>query len=167
MKWVWAALALGLLAAAWRWQHPPAPSLIDRRAPDFNLPALDSPVRVDSADLHGRVWVLNVWASWCGPCREEHALLMALAQEAVVPLVGLNTRDDPQAAREWLLRSGNPYLASASDAQGQVAGRYGVEGIPMSFVVDRDGIVRLARPGPLTRQAWTDEVMPLLRRLRG
>jgi cytochrome c biogenesis protein CcmG/thiol:disulfide interchange protein DsbE len=141
---------------------------IGKPAPAFTLPLLAEPSRtLSAADLKGQVWVLNVWASWCAPCREEHPLLVALAKELKVPLYGLNYKDDARNAQEWLLRLGDPYTASARDADGRVAIDYGVYGVPETFVVDREGIVRYKHVGPLTREVWLRDVQPLLQRLQG
>jgi cytochrome c biogenesis protein CcmG/thiol:disulfide interchange protein DsbE len=144
----------------------PSP-FIGKPAPVFTLPLLGDPTRtVDPAQLRGQVWLLNVWASWCAPCREEHPLLVAMAREHDVPIVGLNYKDDPRDAQEWLLRLGDPYRATGSDRDGRVGIDYGVYGVPETFVIDRDGVVRLKHIGPLTPQAWQTEVLPLLQRLR-
>jgi cytochrome c biogenesis protein CcmG/thiol:disulfide interchange protein DsbE len=143
-------------------------ALVGRAAPPFRLPRLGSALPpLDSAELRGRAWVLNVWASWCAPCREEHPLLVQVAREGGVHLVGLNYKDDPRAAAEWLLRLGNPYAASVLDQDGRVGIDYGVYGVPETFVVDRFGVVRLRHAGPLTAAAWQGQVQPLLRQLEG
>lgn len=145
----------------------PSP-FIGKPAPAFALPVLDEPTRQwGPADLKGRVWVLNVWASWCAPCRDEHPLLLQLARAQQVPLVGLNYKDDPRNAAEWLLRLGNPYLATALDRDGRVGIDYGVYGVPETFVIDRQGLVRLKHVGPLTQQVWERDVLPLVQRLQG
>jgi cytochrome c biogenesis protein CcmG/thiol:disulfide interchange protein DsbE len=116
--------------------------------------------------MHGQVWLLNVWASWCAPCRDEHPQLVALAREHGVALLGLNTRDDPRAAEEWLLRLGDPYRATAIDREGRVALEWGLSGVPATFVVDRTGVVRHRVTGPLTHETWTRELQPLVARLQ-
>jgi cytochrome c biogenesis protein CcmG/thiol:disulfide interchange protein DsbE len=113
------------------------------------------------------VWLLNVWASWCAPCREEHPLLVALARDTQLPIVGLNYKDDPRSAQEWLRKLGDPYLATAVDSDGRVGIDYGVYGVPETFVVDRAGVVRHKHIGPLTQDAWTRELLPLVQRLQG
>lgn len=145
----------------------PSP-LIGQRAPAFTLPHLHDGSRVVTAhQMQGQVWVLNVWASWCAPCRDEHPLLLTLAREQGVPLMGLNHRDDPRSAQEWLLAWGDPYRAVALDLDGAVSRDYGVQGVPQTFVIDRAGIVRHRHVGPLTARVWSSELLPLIRRLQG
>jgi cytochrome c biogenesis protein CcmG/thiol:disulfide interchange protein DsbE len=141
--------------------------LIGKPAPAFQLPDLDQPGKPrSSAQMLGQVWVLNVWASWCAPCRDEHPLLVSLARDSGVALVGLNHKDDQRDAQEWLRGSGNPYGATAVDRDGRTGVDYGVRGVPQTFVIDRAGVVRHTHIGPLTRQIWTSEILPLIRRLQ-
>jgi cytochrome c biogenesis protein CcmG/thiol:disulfide interchange protein DsbE len=172
-RWLWplaAFLALALLLGLGLQFHPrevPSP-LIGRPAPAFELPRLqDAKLTLSPGTLRGQVWVLNVWASWCVPCRDEHPLLVQLAGSSGVPLVGMNYRDDPRAAQEWLHRLGNPYVATAVDRDGRVGINYGVHGVPESYVIDRAGLVRHKHVGPLTQQVWTEQMLPLIRRLQG
>jgi len=145
----------------------PSP-FIGRPAPAFSLPQLQDPaLRLGAGELKGQVWMLNVWASWCAPCREEHPLLVSLAREQAVPIIGLNYKDDPRNAQEWLLRLGDPYKVSVIDRDGRAGIDYGVYGVPETFVIDRAGIVRFKHVGPLTQEVWTREVQPLLQQLRG
>jgi len=145
----------------------PSP-FIGKPAPAFSLAQLHEPARsFGLADMKGQVWVLNVWASWCAPCREEHPLLVALARDQPVPIVGLNYKDDPRNAQEWLLRLGDPYKVSIVDRDGRVGIDYGVYGVPETFVIDQAGIVRMKHIGPLTQEVWAHKVQPLLRELRG
>jgi len=144
----------------------PSP-LIGQTAPAFSLPLLaDASKSFTPTTMRGQVWLLNVWASWCAPCREEHPLLVTLARESQVPIVGLNYKDDTRSAKEWLLRLGDPYVGTAVDADGRAGIDWGVYGVPETFVVDRSGIVRHKIIGPLTHEAWTRDVQPLLRRLQ-
>ena len=141
---------------------------IGRPAPAFSLPQLQDPaLRLGAGELKGQVWMLNVWASWCAPCREEHPLLVSLAREQAVPIIGLNYKDDPRNAQEWLLRLGDPYKVSVIDRDGRAGIDYGVYGVPETFVIDRAGIVRFKHVGPLTQEVWTREIQPLLQQLRG
>ena len=145
----------------------PSP-FIGKPAPAFTLPQLHEPARsLGAADMKGQVWLLNVWASWCAPCREEHPLLVALAREKAVPIVGLNYKDDPRNAQEWLIKLGDPYKVSIVDRDGRVGIDYGVYGVPETFVIDQAGIVRFKHIGPLTQEVWTRKVQPLIRELRG
>ncbi|MDT4292129.1 DsbE family thiol:disulfide interchange protein [Methylomonas sp. MO1] len=127
----------------------PSP-LIDKPAPAFNLPILATPEqRLSQADLKGKVWLLNVWASWCVSCREEHPLLIELAKQNKVLLVGLNYKDEIQAANGWLSKHGNPYNVSVMDADGRTGIDYGVYGVPETFVIDKRGVVRYKHTGPV------------------
>ncbi len=145
----------------------PSP-FIGKAAPAFSLPLLaDATRQLAPSDMQGRVWVLNVWASWCAPCREEHPLLVAAAREQQVALVGLNYKDDPRNAQEWLRKLGDPYIATAVDRDGRVGIDYGVYGVPETFVIDKAGIVRFKHVGPLTQQVWTRDVLPLVLKLQG
>jgi len=144
----------------------PSP-LIDKAAPPFRLPDLAHADQVVSSDaMRGKVWLLNVWGSWCVTCREEHATLVELARRNVVPIVGLDWKDDHAAALDWLHRFGDPYLASAVDASGRVAIDFGVYGAPETFVIDRNGVIRHKVIGALTPEILEAEVLPLVRRLQ-
>lgn len=145
----------------------PSP-FIGKPAPAFALPQLHDPQRqLTAAEMKGQVWMLNVWASWCAPCREEHPLLVALAREQSLPIIGLNYKDDPRNAQEWLLRLGDPYKVSIIDRDGRAGIDYGVYGVPETFVIDQAGIVRFKHVGPLTQEVWTRKMQPLIRELRG
>jgi len=148
----------------------PSP-LIDKPAPVFNASqlveadgALDT---FDSNSMLGSVWVLNVWASWCGPCIAEHPQLVALAAERDVPVVGLNYKDDPIDARAWLVRHGDPFDAVISDVAGDVGLDFGVYGVPETFVIDADGRVRYKHVGPLDRQGLDELLLPAVDALAG
>jgi cytochrome c biogenesis protein CcmG/thiol:disulfide interchange protein DsbE len=157
-----------LLGAGLRLKPREIPSpLIGKAAPAFSLPLLSESQRaLASADLKGKVWLLNVWASWCTPCREEHPFLVALAREQIVPIYGLNYKDDPRAAQEWIQRLGNPYAESVLDRDGKVGIDYGVYGVPETFVIDRSGVIRFKHVGPLTREVWTRDLLPIVQQLR-
>ena len=143
----------------------PSP-LIGKPAPEFSLPRLDNAAQtITRQDMAGKVWVLNVWASWCQPCLEEHPLLVDLARRNPVTMVGLNYKDKPADAIAWLGRHGNPYTASASDMKGLVGIDYGVYGVPETFVIDRQGVIRFKHIGPLTPQVMREELEPLLKEL--
>ena len=157
-------LAVGLTLKP---REVPSP-FIGKPAPAFSLAQLKpGQPDFDPAQMKGQVWLLNVWASWCAPCREEHPLLVAAARQNLVPIVGLNYKDDPRAADEWLRKLGDPYRAIAVDRDGRVAIDYGVYGVPETFVIDREGIVRMKHIGPLTPEVWQRDVLPLLARLKG
>ena len=145
----------------------PSP-LIGKAAPAFTLALLDAPGRTLSAqDLRGKVWLLNVWASWCVACRLEHPLVLEAAQAGTVPIYGLNYKDQPADAQRWLERFGNPYVASLSDREGLVGIDFGVYGVPETFVIDKQGVIRHKVIGPLTPETLRDTVMPLVRKLDG
>lgn len=157
-------LAVGLTLKP---REVPSP-FIGKPAPAFSLAQLKAgQPAFDPAQMKGQVWVLNVWASWCAPCREEHPLLVEAAKQKLVPIVGLNYKDDPRNADEWLRKLGDPYQAIAVDREGKVAIDYGVYGVPETFVVDREGIIRKKHIGPLTPEVWTKEVLPLIQKLKG
>ena len=116
--------------------------------------------------FQGQVSLLNVWASWCVSCRQEHPLLLELAKAGQVPIYGLNYKDQRDDALGWLGRLGNPYRASAFDADGKVGIDWGVYGVPETFVIDRKGIIRYKFTGPLTREAWDRTLLPLIQKLQ-
>ena len=143
----------------------PSP-LIGKPAPAFALPRLDDPAQtIKREDLLGKVWVMNVWASWCAPCREEHPLVIALAKQRKVPVIGLNYKDRPGDARNWLERLGNPYAATLIDFDGKVGIDFGVYGVPETFVIDAQGIVRFKHVGALTPQVISQKLEPVLKEL--
>ena len=153
-----AALALLLgVGLGLKPREVPSP-FIGKPAPAFSLPQLHQPQQqLAPGDLQGQVWLLNVWASWCAPCRDEHPLLVAAARERQVPIVGLNYKDDPRNAQEWLRKLGDPYVGID----------YGVYGVPETFVIDKAGVVRFKHIGPMTPQVWERDVLPLVKRLQG
>jgi cytochrome c biogenesis protein CcmG/thiol:disulfide interchange protein DsbE len=164
---VFLGLAL-FLAAGLKLDPREVPSpLIGKPAPAFAAPTLADPGRTLARDdLKGQVWLLNVWASWCAPCREEHPLLVRFAKQGhPVTLVGLNYKDERPAAQGWLQRLGDPYAVSLSDPAGRVGLEFGVYGVPETFVIDRQGLVRYKHVGPLTPEVLRDEIEPLLKQL--
>lgn len=116
--------------------------------------------------MRGQVWVLNAWASWCAPCREEHRLLQELARSSAVPLVGLSYRDEPRDAMTWLRQVGNPYRVSASDAEGRAGAALGIRGVPETWVIDAQGVVRHRSTGPISRTTLERSILPLIRELQ-
>ena len=143
----------------------PSP-LIGKPAPEFSLPRLDQPEqRISRAELRGQVWMLNVWASWCVACRQEHPLLVQYAKQSKVPIYGLNYKDERAAGMKWLADFGNPYTASLSDRDGRVGIDFGVYGVPETFVIDRDGVIRYKQIGPVTPEALRDTILPLVKKL--
>ena len=145
----------------------PSP-LIDKPAPEFALTQLDKPdLTLRRADMLGKVWMLNVWASWCVACREEHPLLVEFSKRGMVPIYGLNYKDKRPDGQGWLARFGNPYNASLFDDDGRVGIDFGVYGVPETFVIDKQGVVRYKKIGALTPEVLRDTVLPLVRKLNG
>ena len=143
----------------------PSP-LIDKPAPAFQARVLARPEQtLRNQDMAGKVWVLNVWASWCGACRDEHPLLVEFARRGVVPIYGLNYKDERPAAFAWLQQGGNPYTDSLFDQDGRIGINFGVYGVPETFVIDRSGVIRFKHIGPLTPEVLRDKIEPLVRRL--
>lgn len=143
----------------------PSP-LINRPAPDFRLVQLKDPSNSFSAEeMRGRVWLLNVWASWCIACREEHPMLLEIARSGAVPIYGLNSKDRREDAISWLNELGDPYVLSVSDLDGRVGIDYGVYGAPETFLVDRNGMIRFKHIGPITPDVWQKKFLPLLNEL--
>ncbi|WP_423906052.1 DsbE family thiol:disulfide interchange protein [Candidatus Spongiihabitans sp.] len=151
----------------------PSP-FIGKPAPEFSLPTLitseqsqmmSTPYKKDrlfKKDLLGKVWLFNVWASWCVACRDEHPLLVQLSHSGLADIVGLNYKDSVAEARKWLQQFGNPYTVIALDQTGDVGIDYGVYGVPETFVIDKQGIVRLKHIGPLTNDDVQNKIIPLV-----
>jgi cytochrome c biogenesis protein CcmG/thiol:disulfide interchange protein DsbE len=143
----------------------PSP-LIGKPAPSFTLRQLNDPTKnVSSADMKGRVWLLNVWASWCVSCREEHPVLVGFSKTGRVPIIGLDYKDQDADGRVWLASLGNPYTAVAVDADGRVGIDYGVYGVPETYVIDKQGIIRMKHTGPVTPDALDKKILPLIESL--
>jgi cytochrome c biogenesis protein CcmG, thiol:disulfide interchange protein DsbE len=140
----------------------PSP-FIDKAAPEFTLPSLRDPLQtVSSADYRGQLVLVNVWATWCVGCRQEHAYLMELSARGDIPIYGLNWRDQRDAALDWIARLGDPYVASGFDADGRVGIDWGVYGAPETFLISPDGIVLHKHLGPLDEQIWQRDFLPLI-----
>ena len=156
-------LALGLNL------HPseiPSP-LIDKPAPVFSAPKLQSPEeKLSPVDLKGKVWLFNVWASWCASCRLEHPILNQLAKQKAVIIIGLNYKDEPIAAKGWLAQLGNPYDVSIMDQDGRIGIDWGVYGVPETFVVDKHGLIRYKHTGPVTAEDVPQIFLPLIAKLQ-
>jgi len=141
-------------------------ALIDKPAPTFRLPQLKQPDKTFSAeDMRGKVWMLNVWASWCVACRDEHPFLFEYQKSGAVPIYGLNYKDRPEDALGWLGELGDPYLLSAVDLDGRVAIDYGVYGAPESYIIDKTGTIRLKHVGPVMPDVWEKKILPLVQEL--
>jgi cytochrome c biogenesis protein CcmG/thiol:disulfide interchange protein DsbE len=144
----------------------PSP-LIGKPAPAFKLTQLhETGKTLSNDDLKGKVWLLNVWASWCVSCRVEHPLLVQLAKANIVPVYGLDYKDKPDDGRAWLAQNGDPYTASIVDQDGRVGIDYGVYGVPETFVIDKAGVVRYKQIGPLNVDALQQKILPLVRELQ-
>jgi cytochrome c biogenesis protein CcmG/thiol:disulfide interchange protein DsbE len=166
-------LAIFVVLLAFLWvglgrdpREVPSP-LIGKPAPQFKLTQLHAPDEsLSTNDLKGKVWLLNVWASWCVSCRVEHPLLVQLADQKIVPVVGLDYKDQPADARAWLTQRGNPYMTSIVDLDGHVGIDYGVYGVPETFLIDKDGIIRYKQIGPITAEALQQKILPMVRELQ-
>jgi cytochrome c biogenesis protein CcmG/thiol:disulfide interchange protein DsbE len=144
----------------------PSP-FIGKAAPAFTLTQLhDEKIAFTPADMKGKVWLLNVWASWCVSCRVEHPLLVEMSKQNVVPIVGLNYKDKRDEGLQWLAKFGNPYVLSAFDVEGRVGIDYGVYGVPETFVIDKQGVIRYKQIGPVTPEALEKKILPLIRQLQ-
>ena len=155
-------LAVGL-------QHDPhrLPSaLINKPAPEFALPELREPSKIISPNqMRGKVWLLNVWASWCVGCREEHPFLLEIARSGVVPIYGLTWKDKREDSLAVLSELGDPYVLNVSDFDGRVAIDYGITGAPETYLIDKNGIIRYKEPGQLTPEIMEQKILPLVREL--
>jgi len=144
----------------------PSP-LIDKPLPAFELSQLHDPeLTLSNQSLAGDVALVNVWASWCVSCRYEHPLLVAFSRTGQVDIYGLNYKDTRENARQWLEQYGNPYRASAFDPLGRTGIDFGVYGVPETYVLDKNGIVRYKHIGPINQQDLDDTILPLIRKLR-
>jgi cytochrome c biogenesis protein CcmG, thiol:disulfide interchange protein DsbE len=155
-------LAIGLR----RDPHAVPSPLINKPAPEFQLSQLKEPSKsFSAAEMRGKVWLLNVWASWCISCRDEHPFLLEYARSGAVPIYGLNLKDKREDALGWLGELGDPYVVSAADLDGRVGIDFGVYGAPESFLIDRNGVIRFKHVGPITPDIWQNTVLPLAKEL--
>lgn len=144
----------------------PSP-LVGKPAPQFSLARLDAAdTKFSPTEMLGKVWLLNTWASWCAACKDEHPLLVELAKSNLVPIIGLDYKDNDQDAQKWLDEAGNPYAINAVDADGRVGIDYGVYGVPETYVIDKKGIIAYKQIGPITIQALRDTIFPLVKQLQ-
>jgi cytochrome c biogenesis protein CcmG/thiol:disulfide interchange protein DsbE len=144
----------------------PSP-LVGKPAPAFRLPQLHEQEKTFSpTDMTGQVWLLNVWASWCGGCKEEHPVLMRMAQSGDVSIYGLDYKDRRDEALTWLRRHGNPYSLTTVDEAGRIGIDYGVYGVPETYVIDKQGLIRYKQIGPLDDEVVEKTILPLVRELR-
>ena len=164
---VFAAL-LALLLVGLRLDPREVPSpLIGKPAPPFELPLLAQPEkRLAAKDQLGEVWLLNVWASWCASCRDEHPVLLDLSKRGAAPIYGLNYKDRREDGIAWLARFGDPYRVSVVDADGRIGVDYGVYGVPETYVIDKRGVIRYKQIGPVTPEILARSILPLVERLK-
>jgi cytochrome c biogenesis protein CcmG/thiol:disulfide interchange protein DsbE len=158
---------VGFLAVGLRLNPREVPSpLVGKPAPDFSVPQLhDEAAMFSPQEMAGKVWLLNVWASWCVSCREEHPILNEFAKSGTAPLVGLNYKDKREDGIRWLARFGDPYLLSAVDSDGRVGINYGVYGVPETYVIDKAGVIRFKQIGPVTPAVLQQKIIPLVQEL--
>lgn len=163
------ALLVGFFAIGLTHDPREVPSpLIDKAAPQFKLTELAAPERSFTPEsMRGKVWLLNVWASWCVSCRVEHPVLVDVAKKQLVPIVGLDYKDQRADGMKWLTTHGDPYLLSAFDDEGKVGIDYGVYGVPETFVIDKQGVIRYKQIGPITQEALDRKILPLVKKLNG
>ncbi len=165
------ALIVALLGFGIHWNRShdmnwvPSP-LIDKPAPDFTLPLLyDSTKSLGRAELLGKPYLLNVFGSWCVTCQDEHPILMAHAKALGVRLIGMDWKDQPDAAKRWLAQFGNPYDSIVADADGKTGIDFGVYGAPESYLIDAHGVIRYKRVGMLTPDIIANELKPAIARI--
>lgn len=162
-------LMVGLLGYGLTLDPKKVPSpLIDKPAPAFSLSVLHQPdLKLSQKDMLGQVWVMNVWASWCVSCRAEHEIITRLAKQNLTPIIGLNYKDQSKDAKAWLNQFGNPYMASIVDLDGRVGIDWGVYGVPETFIIGKDGLIKYKHIGPVTQESLDAEVIPMLKQLLG
>lgn len=170
-KFLWplaAFIALIALLAVGLGLNPrevPSP-LIGKPAPDFTVAQLHAPDKSFSPkDMQGKVWLLNVWASWCVSCREEHPYLVEFAKTGIAPVVGLDYKDKREDGQRWLKRFGDPYTLIAFDGDGRVGINYGVYGVPETYLIDKAGVIRFKQIGPVTPEVLEKTIVPMVREL--
>ena len=156
-------LAIGLN----RDPHEVPSPLINKPAPAFDIAQLEQANKTFSpASMKGQVWILNVWASWCVACREEHPVLVELAKSQSAPVIGLDYKDKREIALARLSRQGNPYTLSAFDGNGRVGIDYGVYGVPETYIIDKAGVIRFKHIGPITTELLNQKIYPLVSELK-
>ena len=156
-------LAIGLT----RDPHVVPSPLINKAAPVFSAPHLRaSDQQFEARSMLGKVWLLNVWASWCVACRQEHPVLMDFAKTKTVPIIGLDYKDNPADGLKWLANFGDPYDHTVTDRDGRIGIDFGVYGVPETFLIDKAGMIRFKQIGPVTEEALRDTIVPLIRELQ-
>jgi cytochrome c biogenesis protein CcmG/thiol:disulfide interchange protein DsbE len=161
-------LAVFLLRGLWLNPREVPSPLIGKPAPVFDRARLASPNEMfSSKEMAGQVWILNVWASWCTPCRVEHPLMNELAAKKLVPIIGMNYKDTPEAGRKWLAELGDPYTTTFIDYDGKLGIDFGVYGVPETFIIDKQGVIRFKQIGPVTPEVIETRIVPLVKELDG
>ena len=164
---IFAVLAVFLYVGLGRKPNEVPSPLIGKPAPAFVLPLLhDADKKLSPQDMKGQVWMLNVWASWCGACKDEHPVLMELARQNLVPIVGLDYKDKREDGEATLHKAGDPYSLVIADADGKVGFDYGVYGVPETYVIDKQGVIQYKLIGAVTPQNLRDTILPLVKELQ-
>ena len=160
-------VVVGFLAVGLKLNPREIPSpLVGKAAPDFSQPQLYDPAKMFSpADMKGKVWLLNFWASWCGGCKTEHPVLMELARSGEVQIYGMDYKDKQDEAMAWLRQWGNPYSIIGMDDAGRVGINFGVYGVPETYVIDKQGVIRYKQIGPLNPDTVSQKIIPLVKQL--
>lgn len=144
----------------------PSP-LVGKPAPAFSLPQLHEPDKQFSLqDMKGKVWLFNVWASWCTACEYEHPLFMELSRQNLVPLYGMDYKDKREDGMAWLQKHGNPYTLVVSDAEGRVGIDYGVYGVPETYLIDKQGVIQYKHIGVVTEKDLSEKILPMVKELQ-
>lgn len=161
-------VVVGFLAVGLRLNPREIPSpLVGKAAPVFSLPQLHEEGKTFSPrEMAGQVWLLNFWASWCGGCKTEHPVLMQLAKSGAVPIYGMDYKDKRDEALTWLRQWGNPYPIVGVDEVGRVGIDYGVYGVPETYVIDKQGVIRYKQIGPLNEEVLANKILPLVKELQ-
>ncbi len=163
---IFVVLAVFLAIGLTRDPHELKSVLINKPAPTFRVPQLKAADKtISNEDMRGKVWLLNVWASWCVACREEHPYLIEYAKSGVVPIYGLNYKDRREDALATLDELGDPYLVSAVDLDGRVGIDFGVYGAPETYVIDQGGTIRFKYVGPMMPDVWKEKILPVVQEL--
>jgi len=163
---IFVVLAVFLAIGLTRDPHELKSVLINKPAPSFRVPQLKAADKmISNEDMRGKVWLLNVWASWCVACREEHPYLIEYAKSGVVPIYGLNYKDRREDALATLDELGDPYLVSAVDLDGRVGIDFGVYGAPETYVIDQGGTIRFKYVGPMMPDVWKEKILPVVQEL--
>jgi cytochrome c biogenesis protein CcmG, thiol:disulfide interchange protein DsbE len=163
---IFIVLAVFLAIGLTRDPHELKSVLINKPAPTFRLPQLKAADKtISNEDMRGKVWLLNVWASWCVACRDEHPFLIEYAKSGVVPIYGLNYKDRREDALAWLGELGDPYTASAVDFDGRAGIDYGVYGAPETYIIDQGGMIRYKHVGPIMPDVWSEKILPVVQEL--